>query len=94
MIIGRLAASALHQQIAISWHAGWVEGFLLAAVVYAVSNACIGATPAAYAADVMPDDVSGLGLGIYRCAGDLGRFNLYQFICLQDRSMQVIAHMG
>ena len=49
-----------------------MEGFLIATAVYAVSNACLGATPAAYAADVMPQDVSGLGLGIYRCAGDMG----------------------
>jgi len=41
-------------------------------VVYAAANACIGATPAAYAADVMPSAVSGFGLGIYRCAGDIG----------------------
>ena len=41
-------------------------------MVYAVANACIGATPAAYAADVMPQSVSGFGLGIYRCAGDIG----------------------
>lgn len=52
--------------------AGRVEGFLIASALWAVSNACIGATPAAYAADVMPQNVSGLGLGIYRCAGDLG----------------------
>lgn len=41
-------------------------------MIYAVANACIGATPAAYAADVMPQSVSGFGLGIYRCAGDIG----------------------
>jgi len=52
--------------------AGRMEGFLAAAGIWAVSNACIGATPAAYAADVMPQNVSGLGLGIYRCAGDMG----------------------
>ena len=52
--------------------AGRIEGFLAAAAIWAVSNACIGATPAAYAADVMPKNVSGLGLGIYRCAGDMG----------------------
>lgn len=49
-----------------------MEGFLIAAGIWAVSNACIGATPAAYAADVMPKSASGLGLGIYRSAGDLG----------------------
>ena len=46
--------------------------FVLAAAVYAVGTAIIGASPAAYAADVMPKESAGLGLGIYRCAGDLG----------------------
>ncbi|KAK9864537.1 hypothetical protein WJX84_006292 [Apatococcus fuscideae] len=46
--------------------------FMAAAVLYACSNACIGATPAAYAADVMPSNISGFALGIYRCAGDIG----------------------
>ncbi len=53
-------------------HAGRTEFFFAAMVVYAAANACIGATPAAYAADVMPSAVSGFGLGIYRCAGDIG----------------------
>lgn len=46
--------------------------FTAAIMMYAAANACIGATPAAYAADVMPQSVSGFGLGIYRCAGDIG----------------------
>ena len=46
--------------------------FIAAMMLYAAANACIGATPAAYAADVMPQSVSGFGLGIYRCAGDIG----------------------
>ena len=46
--------------------------FVAAMMLYAAANACIGATPAAYAADVMPQSVSGFGLGIYRCAGDIG----------------------
>ncbi len=41
-------------------------------MVYAVANSCIGATPAAFAADVMPQSVSGFGLGMFRCAGDIG----------------------
>ena len=45
---------------------------MLAAAIYAMGTAIIGASPAAYAADVMPADAAGLGLGIYRCAGDLG----------------------
>ena len=53
--------------------AGRAEIFVLAMGVYALANACIGATPAAYAADVMQrSDASGFGLGIYRCAGDVG----------------------
>ena len=46
--------------------------FTVAMMLYAAASACIGATPAAYAADVMPQSVSGFGLGIYRCAGDIG----------------------
>ncbi len=41
-------------------------------MLYAVANSCIGATPAAFAADVMPQSVSGFGLGMFRCAGDIG----------------------
>lgn len=52
--------------------AGRQDVFVASMMVYAVANACIGATPAAYAADVMPQSVSGFGLGIYRCAGDIG----------------------
>jgi len=52
--------------------AGCVEAFVGAAALYAVGTAIIGQSPAAYAADVMPADAAGLGLGIYRCAGDLG----------------------
>lgn len=51
---------------------GRQEMFTAAMMMYAAANACIGATPAAYAADVMPQSVSGFGLGIYRCAGDIG----------------------
>ena len=50
--------------------------FVVAMMLYAAANACIGATPAAYAADVMPQSVSGFGLGIYRCAGDIGTIHL------------------
>ena len=53
-------------------YAGRADMFVLAAAVYAVGTAIIGASPAAYAADVMPKESAGLGLGIYRCAGDLG----------------------
>ena len=45
-------------------------------MLYAAAHACLGATPSAYAADVMPASISGFGLGIYRCAGDLGGHSL------------------
>ena len=52
--------------------AGGSQGFLACAALYAVGNACCGASPMAYATDVMPDKLGGFGLGMYRCAGDLG----------------------
>jgi len=56
--------------------AGRMEAFVGASAVYAVGTAIIGASPAAYAADVMPAGAAGLGLGIYRCFGDLGEHEL------------------
>ena len=56
--------------------AGRTDLFVLAAAIYAMGTAIIGASPAAYAADVMPADAAGLGLGIYRCAGDLGALSV------------------
>eukprot|EP00884_Botryococcus_braunii_P001802 jgi/Botrbrau1/11622/Bobra.0209s0013.1 len=44
----------------------------MATGVYALANAIVGATPAAYAADVVPTSYQGFGLGVFRCAGDLG----------------------
>ena len=35
-------------------------------------NSAIGPSPAAYAADVIPKKARGLGLGLYRSAGDVG----------------------
>ena len=52
--------------------AGGTAVFLLAAAVYSVSHACIGANPYAYVSDVMPAGAAGLGLSMYRCAGDIG----------------------
>ena len=52
--------------------AGGSHGFLACAALYALGNACIGASPVAYAADVTPANLGGFGLGMYRCAGDLG----------------------
>ena len=57
--------------------AGRQEFFIGAMVLYAVANSCIGATPAAFAADVMPQSVSGFGLGMFRCAGDVGARSLF-----------------
>lgn len=51
-----------------------MEAFVGASAVYAIGTAIIGASPAAYAADVMPAGAAGLGLGIYRCFGDLGEW--------------------
>ena len=31
-----------------------------------------GSSPVAYAVEVMPKDAAGVGMGFYRCAGDLG----------------------
>ena len=45
----------------------------MCAAWYALSNACMGASPVAYATDVMPTKLGGFGLGMYRCAGDIGR---------------------
>jgi hypothetical protein len=53
---------------------GRQEFFVGAMMVYAVANSFIGATPAAFAADVMPQSVSGFGLGMFRCAGDIGAY--------------------
>ena len=50
---------------------------MAAAGLYAMSNACMGATPVAYASDVMPSGLGGFGLGIYRCAGDLGELGRF-----------------
>ena len=41
--------------------------------LYALGNACIGASPVAYASDIMPPRLGGFGLGMYRCAGDVGK---------------------
>ena len=72
-LLGHMLCSNLHANCALHCCPGRVEAFTAAAVLYAAANACLGATPSAYAADVMPSSISGLGLGIYRCAGDLGK---------------------
>lgn len=75
-IMRLVADSNCHTEKACRCHAGRQEIFIAAMMLYAAANACIGATPAAYAADVMPQSVSGFGLGIYRCAGDIGMVHL------------------
>ena len=55
-----------------SLHAGSRAVFLLAAFVFSFAQACIGANPYAYLSDVMPPESSGLGLSMYRSAGDIG----------------------
>eukprot|EP00193_Tetraselmis_chui_P021377 CAMPEP_0177780048 /NCGR_PEP_ID=MMETSP0491_2-20121128/16976_1 /TAXON_ID=63592 /ORGANISM="Tetraselmis chuii, Strain PLY429" /LENGTH=167 /DNA_ID=CAMNT_0019299755 /DNA_START=1 /DNA_END=504 /DNA_ORIENTATION=- len=48
------------------------EAFWASALVFAMTNSMVGPTPAAYAADVIPKRARGIGLGLYRSAGDLG----------------------
>mmetsp|Transcript_7489 Transcript_7489/g.21172 ORF Transcript_7489/g.21172 Transcript_7489/m.21172 type:complete len:598 (-) Transcript_7489:525-2318(-) len=48
------------------------EAFWASALVFAAMNSAIGPSPAAYAADVIPRRTRGLGLGLYRSAGDVG----------------------
>ena len=62
--------------------AGGSHGFLACAALYAIGNACIGASPVAYAADVMPAKLGGFGLGMYRCAGDIGEWKRKAYVCL------------
>eukprot|EP01025_Chloroclados_australasicus_P013609 TRINITY_DN16405_c0_g3_i2.p1 TRINITY_DN16405_c0_g3~~TRINITY_DN16405_c0_g3_i2.p1 ORF type:complete len:446 (+),score=31.60 TRINITY_DN16405_c0_g3_i2:193-1530(+) len=46
--------------------------YAFSALFYGFCNAFLGSAPVAYATDVMPTAKRGLGLGIYRCAGDMG----------------------
>ena len=46
--------------------------YLVAAVVLAAGTAIAGAAPAAYAADIAPEEARGLAMGLYRSSGDLG----------------------
>ena len=46
--------------------------FMVASVVQAVASGLIGPAPAAYAADVMPPEARGLGMGLYRTYSDIG----------------------
>ncbi|HUF33177.1 MAG TPA: MFS transporter [Acidimicrobiales bacterium] len=46
--------------------------FLLGALALAVATSIAGPAPAAYAADVAPPHLRGLGMAMYRTAGDIG----------------------
>ena len=61
--------------------AGNAMTFWLGASLYAVGNAIIGASPSAYAIDVLPPEATGLGIGIFRSAGDLGEPSLCNHHC-------------
>ena len=51
---------------------GNIALFMVAAVVQAVASGLAGPAPAAYAADVMPPEARGLGMGLYRTYSDIG----------------------
>lgn len=46
--------------------------FFAAAAAYAVATSLTGPAPAAYAVDISPPGLRGLGLGMFRSAGDIG----------------------
>lgn len=48
------------------------SAFLIGALALAVATSVAGPAPAAYAADVAPPDLRGLGMAMYRTAGDIG----------------------
>jgi MFS family permease len=55
----------------IAW-TGDAAVFLGSALLLAVGTSIMGPAPAAYAANVAPDEVRGLAMGLYRSAGDFG----------------------
>ena len=46
--------------------------FWIGAGLYAVGNAGFGPIPSVYAIDVLPPEHRGLGIGVFRSAGDFG----------------------
>jgi MFS family permease len=46
--------------------------FIVASVVLAIGQGIDGPAPAAYAADIAPEDARGLAMGLYRSSGDFG----------------------
>jgi MFS family permease len=51
---------------------GNVTLFFVAAVLQALGTGILGPAPAAYAADVVPEEARGLGMGLYRTYADVG----------------------
>jgi len=69
--VALLEATAPLALALIAW-TGDAAVFLGAALLLAVGTSIMGPAPAAYAANVAPDEVRGLAMGLYRSAGDLG----------------------
>lgn len=46
--------------------------FVVASMILAVGTSIAGPAPAAYAADIAPPHLRGLGMGMYRSSGDIG----------------------
>jgi MFS family permease len=55
--------------------------FWIGASLYAVGNAGFGPITSVYAIDVLPPEHRGLGIGVFRSAGDFGTgsFNIASF---------------
>jgi DHA1 family multidrug resistance protein-like MFS transporter len=51
---------------------GSVALFVLGGIIVSIGTAMSGPAPAAYVADISPPDQRGLGMGLYRSAGDFG----------------------
>jgi DHA1 family multidrug resistance protein-like MFS transporter len=49
-----------------------VEMFFASVIVYGVVSSLAGPAPAAYAVDIAPPGLRGLGMGMFRSAGDVG----------------------
>lgn len=52
--------------------AGTYSAFLIATAVLALGQGIDGPAPAAYAADIAPEEARGLAMGLYRTSGDFG----------------------
>ena len=52
--------------------AGAAPLFWIGVSLYAVGNGVFGPVPAVYAIDVLPPELRGLGVGVFRSAGDFG----------------------